>query len=74
MKAISLAEQAVVTYTKLQSNILYIFPLIFPLICFLFSFKRIWLSFKSGGKDIFGILSDIVLLIALITGSVVYLN
>jgi hypothetical protein len=74
MEAISLAEQAVATYTKMQSNVLYVLPLIFPIICFLFSLKRVCLSFKPGKKDISGIFSDIVLPIALITGSVVYLK
>jgi hypothetical protein len=71
---INSTEQVVIFNTTIQGNILYILPLIFPLIYILILLRGIYLSFISEKKDNFEMFSDIAILTAIVTGSIVYLK
>jgi hypothetical protein len=55
-------------------NILYIFPLIFPLTCFLYFIKQLYSTIKSDKKDILEIIISIIFIVFIMTISIIYLK
>jgi hypothetical protein len=71
---INTTNQMADIFVKIQDDIRYILPLIFPLICFFALLKGLYSSIKSGKEVIGEIISKIILLAVIITASIIYLK